>query len=820
MKEIDLRICQISDEGCKALADALKINSAVKEIDVRSNQISDDGCKALADALKINATAKEIDLDPSSFLQTVSLQRVLESLVGAASAGDFYTAQRLADHVKQRHIKDGELCFGKELRIDEGDRKSEKEERPPRTNKGGGGGPAAVHKIWQSLRKRPIDASPGYEPSKEMWFISRAMEFSAAGVQDMDLSPPSTQTVPMGPTVPKPRNAVQRFVKQAKRRLKRVFGRRHDAEFAQNNAYWIETTRSRQDLTEALEEARQRVETLENALGLNEAAISSHQQSENELEQFICDLDIQLNNVTLEQLQKVRGFMTSRNKLNAVAAELLPKQHMNDFCSLKPPCVRQSMTGVEQVMESAKAALPAFMEVMKRIIKSQGMDPDEIVIYEGEPLRLNESTHYRRLTQGLLKTQERLLEKVDNEYEGDVSRVVDAVRCSIVADTEEQLVALAQALNDENIIVRFKNRFREPLWNGYRDGLYNVRVSDHVCEVQLHLAALLRHKQESHVYYEFFRSFFVGKLEACNERMKLLQKIVDDSSDLQNTIKSILNSRDPKTLEHLGNLANLLGDRHLGLLVCHRLLKLDPTQLRYMCRLGRALRLCGRTEEARVLFEKCLDQCKVSLPENHPNTLVSLNNMADVLKQQGNYEEAAVLYQECHAQAVATFGEKDRCALGSLNGLAGIHKCQGHWPQAEALYRECADGLKAVLGEDDPQTLGSLNDLALVLSSRGSHEEARELHQHCLSKRRANLGDTHPDVLASLNNLALVLDRLGNYEEAEAMYRKCSRNWAVAHGDTHPGTRMSFRNLAKFLYQRGRYDEADLLFNSVGRKVT
>ena len=54
-----------------------------------------------------------------------------------------------------------------------------------------------------------------------------------------------------------------------------------------------------------------------------------------------------------------------------------------------------------------------------------------------------------------------------------------------------------------------KNRFAEPLFNGYRDALYSVRVSSgdisHVCELQLHLAAVIAHKEKTHHYYEWRR---------------------------------------------------------------------------------------------------------------------------------------------------------------------------------------------------------------------------------------------------------------------------------------------------------------------------
>ena len=83
-------------------------------------------------------------------------------------------------------------------------------------------------------------------------------------------------------------------------------------------------------------------------------------------------------------------------------------------------------------------------------------------------------------------------------------------------------------------VVRLKNRFREPLFNGYRDALYSISIrlrgGDeaevwHVCEVQLHLAAILARKEQSHMYYEYFRGYFKGNVQAVESRMVVLETV-------------------------------------------------------------------------------------------------------------------------------------------------------------------------------------------------------------------------------------------------------------------------------------------------------
>ena len=113
------------------------------------------------------------------------------------------------------------------------------------------------------------------------------------------------------------------------------------------------------------------------------------------------------------------------------------------------------------------------------------------------------------------------------------------MRCSVVVGTERELaqvasfLAQADATDDDVLVVRLKNRFAKPMFNGYRDALYSIRVkvpdtappAFHVCEMQLHLAHVIAHKHATHVFYEYFRSFFAGNMAAVDERMAVLMDL-------------------------------------------------------------------------------------------------------------------------------------------------------------------------------------------------------------------------------------------------------------------------------------------------------
>ena len=85
-------------------------------------------------------------------------------------------------------------------------------------------------------------------------------------------------------------------------------------------------------------------------------------------------------------------------------------------------------------------------------------------------------------------------------------------------------------------VVKWKNRFASPVFNGYHDCVVSVRVriglSDvwHVCEVQLHMKAIFGHSTETRVYYEYFRDYFEGAMETVDRRLADLRAVMGDAA--------------------------------------------------------------------------------------------------------------------------------------------------------------------------------------------------------------------------------------------------------------------------------------------------
>mmetsp|Transcript_106950 Transcript_106950/g.310498 ORF Transcript_106950/g.310498 Transcript_106950/m.310498 type:complete len:635 (-) Transcript_106950:232-2136(-) len=136
---------------------------------------------------------------------------------------------------------------------------------------------------------------------------------------------------------------------------------------------------------------------------------------------------------------------------------------------------------------------------------------------------------------GPVKDLKRVQAKADTDYEGDVARVVDTVRASIIFRDLAGLTKGASILLAGDgasevplQVIRTKDRITHPLDSGYRDVLMNVVVPSTdglVVELQLHLHEIVSIKPAQHKVYSLFR---VLGLDQRDKRGKFTARLRED----------------------------------------------------------------------------------------------------------------------------------------------------------------------------------------------------------------------------------------------------------------------------------------------------
>jgi tetratricopeptide (TPR) repeat protein len=199
---------------------------------------------------------------------------------------------------------------------------------------------------------------------------------------------------------------------------------------------------------------------------------------------------------------------------------------------------------------------------------------------------------------------------------------------------------------------------------------------------------------------------------------------------------------------------------------------------------------------------------KAILGADHPDTLLSMNNLAQAYQAAGKLERALPLLEETLPLMKAILGADHPDTLMSMNNLAQGYKAASKLDRALPLLEETLRLRKARLGVDHPQTLLSMNNLALGYQAAGKLDRALPLLEEALQLRKKILGADHPDTLASMNNLAVGYQDAGELDLGLAMLDETLKRTEAKLGADHPQTLASMKSLAVGYQRAGKLDRA------------
>ena len=140
----------------------------------------------------------------------------------------------------------------------------------------------------------------------------------------------------------------------------------------------------------------------------------------------------------------------------------------------------------------------------------------------------------------------------------------------------------------------------------------------------------------------------------------------------------------------------------------------------------------------------------------------------------GEYAKAEPLLQEALRIFQKTLGPEHPDTVVSLNNLAEVYQVMGEYAKAEPVLQEVLRTRQKVLGPEHRSTATSINNLALLYRAMGEYAKAEPLLQEVLRTRRKVLGPEHPETATSLDNLARLELDLGRIDQATALARQAS----------------------------------------------
>ena len=92
-------------------------------------------------------------------------------------------------------------------------------------------------------------------------------------------------------------------------------------------------------------------------------------------------------------------------------------------------------------------------------------------------------------------------------------------------------------------------------------------------------------------------------------------------------------------------------------------------------------------DQALPLYQRALKIREKALGPEHPDTSVSLNNLAMLYHSMGAYDQALPLFQRALKIREKVLGPEHPATATSLNNLAGLYEDQGAYAKAVPLHQ-------------------------------------------------------------------------------------------------------------------------------------
>ena len=107
-------------------------------------------------------------------------------------------------------------------------------------------------------------------------------------------------------------------------------------------------------------------------------------------------------------------------------------------------------------------------------------------------------------------------------------------------------------------------------------------------------------------------------------------------------------------------------------------------------------------------------------------------------------------------------GKEHPDTLRSVNGLANVFNGKGDYAGAEALYRRCLETCERTLGKEHPDTARTAYNFSLLQHRQNKPHEALPLAEEAVAAAKVSLPENHPLRLRCEKYLADLRAELSN----------------------------------------------------------
>jgi CHAT domain-containing protein/Tfp pilus assembly protein PilF len=229
-------------------------------------------------------------------------------------------------------------------------------------------------------------------------------------------------------------------------------------------------------------------------------------------------------------------------------------------------------------------------------------------------------------------------------------------------------------------------------------------------------------------------------------------------------------------------------------------------------RKGKMFYNLGEYTKAEPFYVRSLAITEKAVGPNHPNTAVSLDNLARLYREMGSNKKAEPLFVRALAINEKALGPNHPSTAASLNNLAGFYYVNAAYAKAEPLLVRALAINEKTSGSNHPDAAGSLNNLATLYQATGAYAKAEPLFVRALTIYEKTFGPNHGKTAMAMIDLAAFYQCTGAYAKAELLYVRTLSIYEKTVGLDSEYATYILSNLASLYHTTGAYSKAEPLF--------
>jgi tetratricopeptide (TPR) repeat protein len=222
----------------------------------------------------------------------------------------------------------------------------------------------------------------------------------------------------------------------------------------------------------------------------------------------------------------------------------------------------------------------------------------------------------------------------------------------------------------------------------------------------------------------------------------------------------------------------------------------------------------GKFDEAEKLFKSAVLEAEQRLPENHPEVLQLLDELAWYYVQMSRLEEAEPILKRVFEET-QKISKDDDLLNCRAEKLASLYERLEKYEQARAIYHYLVRQQIQNLGLNNTTVVHTLRRLAECLTKQNDHASAEALYMQVLAIEENEYGKYSVEICATLQTLVSTLLAQNKGQAAEMAMLRQVQVLEKIQGHLGLGVATALLRFAELLTRNGKRDSAEPIYKRV-----